>query len=112
MGPPPRASRSSTMKATHKLTLRLAVLLIGLVTARVHGQTYDLSWFTIDGGGGQASSGDFSLGGTIGQPDAGAMTGGSFELVGGFWATSDSAGCGSADFNCDGDIGTDADIEA
>jgi hypothetical protein len=28
----------------------------------------------------------FSVSGTIGQPDAGAMTGGNFSLVGGFWS--------------------------
>jgi len=54
---------------------------------------YDLSWFTIDGGGVMSSSdgqpGGFELSGTIGQHDAGpatAMTGGDFNLVGGLWA--------------------------
>ena len=48
----------------------------------------DLSWHTVDGGGQTFSSGgEFDLGGTIGQADAGAaMSGGSFELRGGFWA--------------------------
>lgn len=50
----------------------------------------DLSWSTIDCGG-RTSAGDlFDLSGTIGQPDAGSfsmpITGGSFELVGGFWS--------------------------
>lgn len=46
----------------------------------------DLSWFTIDGGGGTSSGGDFKLSATIGQPDAGApLVGGIFTLVGGFW---------------------------
>lgn len=41
---------------------------------------------TIDGGGVMHSNGgDFALSGTIGQADAGAMTGGTFELTGGFW---------------------------
>jgi uncharacterized repeat protein (TIGR01451 family) len=50
-------------------------------------QTHDLSWYTVDGGGATFSvAGTFGLGGTIGQPDAGAgMTGGSYALVGGFW---------------------------
>lgn len=47
---------------------------------------FDLSWHTVDGGGGMNSAGsDFKLSGTIGQPDAGVLTGGDFELTGGFW---------------------------
>jgi hypothetical protein len=42
------------------------------------------------------------------------MAGGAFSLAGGFWAGGAPPGsrCGSADFDCDGDTGTDADIEA
>lgn len=47
---------------------------------------YDLSWSTIDGGGGTSSGGDFVLSGTIGQPDAGTMAGGDYVLAGGFWS--------------------------
>jgi len=51
----------------------------------------DLSWNTIDGGGTTFSTGGtFGLGGTIGQPDAGAMSGGNFGLMGGFWGGSAS----------------------
>ena len=39
------------------------------------GGGFDLSWFTIDGGGGISTGGDFSLSGTIGQPDAGVLSG-------------------------------------
>jgi hypothetical protein len=49
-------------------------------------QTYDLSWFSIDGGGGTSSGGAYSVSGTIGQPDAGALSGGNYTLVGGFWS--------------------------
>lgn len=37
-------------------------------------------------GGGASSGGAFTLRGTIGQPEAGVMTGGAFRLHGGFWA--------------------------
>jgi hypothetical protein len=49
---------------------------------------YDLSWWTVDGGGTTFSTGGgYSLGGTIGQPDAGVlMNGDSYTLIGGFWA--------------------------
>jgi hypothetical protein len=49
------------------------------------GLAYDASWFTIDGGGGTSSGGAYSITGTIGQPDAGAMSGGVYQMVGGFW---------------------------
>jgi hypothetical protein len=48
---------------------------------------YDLSWYTIDGGGATFSTGgSYSLGGSIGQPDAGSLSGGSYQLNGGFWS--------------------------
>jgi hypothetical protein len=43
----------------------------------------DLPWWTAEGGG-VSSGGDFSLHGVIGQPDAGAMSGEDFSLIGGF----------------------------
>ena len=48
-----------------------------------------IPWYTIDGGGTPASTGDgYVLGSTVGQPDAGSMTGGEFRLTGGFWPES------------------------
>ena len=47
---------------------------------------FDVSRFTIDGGGAMFSTGaDFDVSGTIGQPEAGTLTGGDFVLIGGFW---------------------------
>jgi hypothetical protein len=47
---------------------------------------YDLSWWTVDGGGHTLSiSGDYILGSTVGQPDAGVLSGGDYTLGGGFW---------------------------
>lgn len=48
-------------------------------------QTYNIDWYTIDGGGGTSSGGGYTLSGTIGQPDAGMLAGGSYTLAGGFW---------------------------
>jgi len=42
--------------------------------------------FTIDGGGGTSTGGIYALSGTIGQPDAGKLSGGNFTLDGGFWS--------------------------
>jgi hypothetical protein len=73
-----------------------------------------VGWFTIAGGSGTSSGGSLVVSGSIGQPDAGAvMSGGVLTVTGGFWAGSgEISGCGSADFNCDGDVGTDEDIRA
>ena len=46
---------------------------------------YQIVWSTIDGGGGQSSSGQYKLTGTIGQPDTDYSAGGNYELLGGFW---------------------------
>jgi hypothetical protein len=47
---------------------------------------YKLSWWTVDGGGGSASGGPYTLAGAVGQPDAGPVfTGGDYALAGGFW---------------------------
>jgi hypothetical protein len=61
--------------------LLLSVGLVGLAQGG-----YDLSWWTVDGGGNMVSAGGgYELGGTIGQPDAGVLTGGGYTLGGGFW---------------------------
>ena len=60
-------------------------LLLVILTASAASAQYKLSWYTIDGGGGQSSGGDFTLTGTIGQPDAAWSRGGGYELLGGFW---------------------------
>ena len=64
----------------------LALLLFASPALAQSGGDYDLSWNTIDGGGGTSAGGDFVLSGTIGQPDAGPLlTGGPYALSGGFW---------------------------
>ena len=58
----------------------------GVFTALAQsGGGYDLTWNTIDGGGGTSTGGAYTLNGTIGQPDAGTLSGGAFTLNGGFW---------------------------
>lgn len=48
--------------------------------------SYDLIWWSVDSGGCTVcTAGGYTLGGTIGQPDAGLMTGGAYTLGGGFW---------------------------
>jgi len=55
-------------------------------TAAAFGQSYSIDWHTIDGGGGTSTGGVYSVSGTIGQPEAGTMSGGNYTLDGGFWA--------------------------
>ena len=45
---------------------------------------YEISWSSIDGGGGRGSGGQYTLMATIGQPDASWGEGGNYELLGGF----------------------------
>ena len=74
---------------SYLFTVPLAVVLVGGAAALAPlGPSFDLSWHTIDGGGGTSTGGGFELSGSIGQPDAGLMTGGRFELRGGFWLAS------------------------
>jgi hypothetical protein len=66
-----------------------AAVMSSIIAASATAQTggpFDLSWNTIDGGGASSSGASFMLSGTIAQPDAsGALSGGSFSLMGGFW---------------------------
>lgn len=83
------------------------LLLLGSLAPTALAQL-DLSWYTIDGGGATFSTGgSFTLGGTIGQPDAGVMSGGTFSLTGGFWG----AATGGNPCNLLGDIDNDNDTD-
>jgi len=72
-----------------QFTLLLALAALLLLTGAALAQTgngYDLTWHTVDGGGGTASGGTFTLMGTAGQPEPGPpLTGGGFTLYSGFW---------------------------
>ena len=62
-------------------------------TVALPGAGYDLSWFTVDNGGGTASGGGYTLTGTAGQPEpGGALQGDGYVLIGGFWPGA-AAGC-------------------
>lgn len=77
----------------------LPLLLVPALALAQSGGPYDLSWSTVDGGGYTFSTGGaYTLGGTAGQPDAGALSGGSYALSGGFWlcVTADVTAAGIA----------------
>ena len=74
------------MKAILKLW-HLGVLAVSLFGSTLHAQSYSVDWYKISGGGGTSSNGTYQVSGTIGQPDAsGAMSGGNYSVIGGFWA--------------------------
>ena len=61
------------------------IFLLCLCASAAQAQDSSIGWFTIDGGGGASAGGAYSVIGTAGQPDAGAMGGGVYTLSGGFW---------------------------
>jgi hypothetical protein len=64
-----------------------------------------ITWSTVDGGGGEAAGGVFSLSATIGQADAGpAMTGVVFSLSGGYWPAGSGAPPCRPDMTGDGQV--------
>jgi hypothetical protein len=71
------------------ILIALALIFLGAITAvlAITDATYDLSWWTVNGGGNTTSGGNFSLSGTAGQYDAGDLSGGEYDLGGGYWAT-------------------------
>src|ERR1051326_5211845 len=68
------------------LVLAVVILVVGFSGLRASAQSYSIDWSTIDGGGGTSTGGVYSGSGTVGQPDAGKMSGGNFSLTGGFWS--------------------------
>ncbi len=79
-GPSPIGNNGRFPGVNSKWPVLAALLAPALVLAQ-----YSIDWFTIDGGGGTSTNGQYSLSGTIGQPDAGLMTNGNFALQGGYW---------------------------
>jgi hypothetical protein len=65
----------------------VALLVLGgaAPAAAQSGEGYDLEWSTVDDGGKYSAGEGYWLGGAVGQPDAGTMSGEDFELNGGFW---------------------------
>ena len=67
------------------LSLAVGLVLVGVVLAQ-SGNGYDLTWWTVDGGGGEVEGGAYTLAFTTGQPEVGkALIGGGYRLTGGFW---------------------------
>jgi hypothetical protein len=97
-------------------TITITAALLGLAGTGVFamqfaagGSDYQVPRYAVAGGGGASTGGDFTVHGTIGQAEAGALVGGDpgneLVLVGGFWAGGSAEPhppCAPADLNCDG----------
>lgn len=87
---------------TRNANRTLAGLIAATLAASAAHAQLAIDWHSIDGGGGTSFAGDFTLSGTIGQPDAGTLIGGDFVLIGGFHAA-------AAPF-CIGDVTGDSQV--
>jgi len=70
----------------------ITILSVILLTSSSLLGDYEISWWTVDGGGGQSSGGNYELRGTIGQPDANLQPhvfefpdDSYYALAGGYW---------------------------
>ena len=87
-------------------TLTAAVVAAMPLGAFPPGPNFEITKFTIDSGGGTSVGGVFELQGTIGQQDAHTvLTGGVFEVSGGFWGYSEAPPPCPWDLNGDGTVG-------
>jgi hypothetical protein len=77
--------------------MRTKIILL-LLLASAANADHNISWHTMDGGGGQSSGGQYILTGTIGQPDAAYSESGNYELLGGFWPAEPSCFVDFEDF--------------
>jgi hypothetical protein len=69
-----------------KKVFALCLECVALLVFGARAQDYSINWYTVDGGGGTSTGGVYTLSGTIGQPEAATLSGGSYTLAGGFWA--------------------------
>jgi hypothetical protein len=83
--PQPSNCKSETGAPVSRSVLGCACGLLALSLVAANARNLAVDWFTIDGGGGTSTGGVYSVSGTIGQPDAGHLSGGNFTLDGGFW---------------------------
>ena len=84
-----RPSNNNRQWTWGALLVLSALLLIASLSLAVG--SYEIAWSTIDGGGGASAGGTYVLHGVAGQPDAGEMSGGAYDLAGGFGAGGEQA---------------------
>ena len=70
--------RNTTMK--NMIIIAAGLLAAILPATALRAQSYSIDWFSVDGGGGTSAGGVYSVSGTLGQPDAGTMSGGNYSI--------------------------------
>jgi hypothetical protein len=81
-----RLARGQPQNLVSFAVIVASVLLIIALPILTYAQSsYDISWWTVDGGGGTSTGGSYTLSGTAGQSDAGVLVGGPYALTSGFW---------------------------
>jgi hypothetical protein len=82
-----------------RLCLTTVVILLTVTTTSLALASWgelEIPWHTVDGGGTTAScGGGYCLSASMGQPDAGALSGEVYALQGGFWAVAAAPDGGS-----------------
>jgi len=78
-------SRRHVVGAVFVMALALVTMFSGSALAQ-SGDGYDMTWNTVDGGGGTSTADGYRLRGTIGQPDPETLTADGYVLKGGFWS--------------------------
>jgi len=87
-------SISRAHQKSRDVIIWLSCLLIFTIPVLTQGAgPYEITWYTIDGGGGTSTGGPYVLTGTIGQPDATYND----------WLTLGKPDCWCAPYHCDGD---------
>ncbi len=79
-----RSMNARAFSRRRAVALLAACLLMTVAAGQARGELV-LTWSSIDGGGGMSSGGPYLVTATIGQADAGSMSGGEYEVRGGFW---------------------------
>ncbi len=81
-----RIAQKITKRTRRVFLVAILIATVGIVTVFATGAGYSMPWWTIDSGGGTSSGSNYTLSGTIGQPDVATMSGGSYAVSGGFWS--------------------------
>lgn len=70
-----------------RMLIRALAAFLSLAGASATAQTYDVIWYSMDGGGTSSTpGGTYALAGTVGQADAGSpLVGDLYSVSGGFW---------------------------
>ncbi len=80
-------------RITAALMVPLALGLADSCAAQSNGGEFEVTRSSVDAGGGYSQAAEFTLTGTIAQPDGSTQvaSGGEFQMTGGFWAGSSTA---------------------